>query len=516
MTEGVPDWPPPPSTATSRSPAREQATVPLSALPLEHVDISVRAKNVLTKFGVTALRDIAGLSEAQLWRTPNCGRKTVREIIALCREYGVPPPSDSATRANNPSTAVSPPAVEATTGTIVLQEVKSTGDALAILDHLEAAIDVACKDDRSATILRHRLSLGGEHETLAQLGEAFEISRERVRQLEVKSMGRLRGALKRLPFPFDVSPFRAGPLREDRGAQLGRLYKLFEAQVGPRGAASATALSLFAGTELAWFTCLHQVKRLEISLRRRQREEARALHARRRDDVRSRRWQARFTRGILIRPARRPTAPLPVVEQRVVTHRLLGSDPRIALQKAEGGSLPFESNLEHRCLAYLDAWPAVAAIVAQSIRVPYTLAGRRKLYYPDFGVTLTDGRVLVVEAKAVGEFADFRNYLKWRAAAKMCRERGYGFTVVSRSGDSLVSYARRSIDAQAEQLLCDLAATGVPVGLDVLRREGERLRLSTTTVIATCLRHDLCIMRGPWRLGPLGQARSWKDVGWHR
>ena len=57
-----------------------------------------------------------------------------------------------------------------------------------------------CIRDREQNVLRLRFGLeGNERHTLAEIGRMMEVSRERVRQVELKALRKLRNLTRRLP-----------------------------------------------------------------------------------------------------------------------------------------------------------------------------------------------------------------------------------------------------------------------------------------------------------------------------
>ena len=61
-----------------------------------------------------------------------------------------------------------------------------------IAERVEQAL--APLDDREKEVLRLRFGLGGDHEyTLAEVAHRFNLSRERVRQIEAKALRKLKG-----------------------------------------------------------------------------------------------------------------------------------------------------------------------------------------------------------------------------------------------------------------------------------------------------------------------------------
>jgi RNA polymerase primary sigma factor len=82
----------------------------------------------------------------------------------------------------------------------VLGDVVSDDDALSVLDHVsnqmvraDVESALACLTDRERAVLNLRFGLSdGRARTLEELGEVFGVTRERVRQIEVKALDKLR------------------------------------------------------------------------------------------------------------------------------------------------------------------------------------------------------------------------------------------------------------------------------------------------------------------------------------
>lgn len=54
-----------------------------------HLPLSCRIINCLRNANITDLEQVEGLTEKQLLRTPNFGKKSLAELETVCRHYGV-------------------------------------------------------------------------------------------------------------------------------------------------------------------------------------------------------------------------------------------------------------------------------------------------------------------------------------------------------------------------------------------------------------------------------------------
>lgn len=59
-------------------------------VPIDDVEFSVRAKNCLTRIGITHMHQLGTLSEQDLHNIKNAGKKTIDEIKAKCQQMGIP------------------------------------------------------------------------------------------------------------------------------------------------------------------------------------------------------------------------------------------------------------------------------------------------------------------------------------------------------------------------------------------------------------------------------------------
>lgn len=57
-------------------------------LTIDHLELSVRARNVLNELPITTVSDLSHLSEDDLRRWPECGQHTMREIAKALQRAG--------------------------------------------------------------------------------------------------------------------------------------------------------------------------------------------------------------------------------------------------------------------------------------------------------------------------------------------------------------------------------------------------------------------------------------------
>jgi hypothetical protein len=128
------------------------------------IDLTVRVANAFAYVDVKCVRDLLPYDVDGLLRIQNFGRKSVRDL------------HEALLRALNEG----PYDVEA--------KVKQAGSDKLVM---EIERTLAFLDDRERDILKRRMGFGVQPETLHEIGESYGITRERIRQIEAKSLGQI-------------------------------------------------------------------------------------------------------------------------------------------------------------------------------------------------------------------------------------------------------------------------------------------------------------------------------------
>ena len=132
------------------------------------IELRVRVANVFDNRGIKTVADLARYSLDSLMGTQNFGRKSAADLL-YSLEVAL------AQGADGPPTAT------------------SLHSSLTEQATLIEAINASLKrlPERAADIVLRRMGLGREQQTLQQVGDAFGITRERVRQIESKTIAKL-------------------------------------------------------------------------------------------------------------------------------------------------------------------------------------------------------------------------------------------------------------------------------------------------------------------------------------
>lgn len=145
---------------------------------LKDLPLSVRQANVLRACSLRTVGEVSPFGNSGLLKLPNLGLKSVRELGVTVYELMLRVPAGAASTVRVPSgSAVEVPLSHADSSFIEM-----------LRDELRGHGGIA------EVVLLERWGLLGERSTLQQLAEKHGLTRERIRQIEVKSAERLRGA----------------------------------------------------------------------------------------------------------------------------------------------------------------------------------------------------------------------------------------------------------------------------------------------------------------------------------
>ena len=152
----------------------------LMELPLNDLDLSVRAANVFLHMNLNTVQELAALTKDELMNRRNFGHTTCKVITgALMKaiENGPPQKSREHSRiSEHDDRDTGRHTTSFRTSSTLVSEIWQTFQLLPI---------------RDAEILARRVGFMAQVQTLAQIGHAFELSRERVRQICVKAMNEI-------------------------------------------------------------------------------------------------------------------------------------------------------------------------------------------------------------------------------------------------------------------------------------------------------------------------------------
>lgn len=136
----------------------------LRSLDVSELDLTVRIGNVFRNQSVIRVSDIGALTIADLLKFPSFGRTSIHQLAIILRRALIDGPRDATNEASS-----------------------STTDRL-----LEAVrLSLATCSDRERDIMVRRMGLGCPTETLAEIGDSYGVTRERIRQIEAKVVDRL-------------------------------------------------------------------------------------------------------------------------------------------------------------------------------------------------------------------------------------------------------------------------------------------------------------------------------------
>lgn len=302
------------------------------------------------------------------------------------------------------------------------------GDHLA--EYLTFAQAVALKTRESQMLdLRYGLS-GEEPHTLTEIGLAYNLSRERVRQILAKALRKIRGRGKRyIKQGQTCDPcaqlllYLQGIIRPDELGHMDRLVAFIENDLCYLPT-QTHALPLVTSL---MYESTNKAQSYQKEVGRRIRE----LHQSRRREYKQR-CRLEHLLSYVIWPSQVHALTCDQVaevkRQRNVSTDSDGHASSFMSQKMNR-EVQYESMIEFTFLLRLEELPEVVLYQEQPFVVPYQQGERTRCYYPDVLFVLQDGRGIVVEIKPVFQMALHKNLIKWSALRQFCRKEGFGLLV---------------------------------------------------------------------------------------
>lgn len=160
------------------------------------IEIPVRVSNVFTSMDIDTVGDLSEVTLSELLDTRNFGRKSAAELLAALRNALDEGPIDieAYTARDIDHRLVEQSSDRHTVGTKLLGLHDGVGPAKeAQYSTLIEAIQSSLQrfEERQREIVVRRMGLGQPSETLQELGERFGVTRERIRQIESKVLGKI-------------------------------------------------------------------------------------------------------------------------------------------------------------------------------------------------------------------------------------------------------------------------------------------------------------------------------------
>ena len=387
---------------------------------------------------------------------------------------------------------------------ITSSEVRDASDSVGLVggELVEAGLK-RVTHDRNREILAARLGLRGEAVVLQEIGARHGISGERVRQLQNKSLSRLKRVDKgtvRRSWHHTRDTLRSALLDETHtDLAPGLVHSFVQLALSAAPLDVATKVVAYLCGQPSCDELVGAVTRIELDLRERRKKELAQAAALERVDTRVGRladaaaWPERPHGDSPLLHDLRPRRS-PVGSGRVPSHTGRWKSDKV------GRAVGHESGIELQLIRLLDTASVVTSYCEQPVVVPYRVDGEARRYYPDLLVRLSDGRNLLVELKPrLYDFAIWPNQTKFAAATRFAHEHGWGFLAATEGTMTLRDLAERQIDRELEDHLRRRLATG-PMGWHAVTGARHRFTASHNDIAAVIWRNQWRWQVRPYRL----------------
>lgn len=393
---------------------------------------SNRLKHALYRAHVFTLKDLLELSPSQIMNIPNLGRECFVELydflLTLSNDTKISKISDSAISVEVEEKLKKIRFINENRKeffiefkTTILEEDTNIEEYkhfyMQLINHIYESAKIKLKP-REQSIIMSRFGVGEEPKTLQEIGEIHSISRERVRQLLVKSM--------RILGHKHISSIPLLDLEYDKISLIVEIDKY--------SASDFISFLFLSGVNLPLIKFVSKYYfRSEIDIDKFRRYFLQELSKKQREQVALNKIQE-FNDNInklITFPRKRY-----ITEQdfsRLKTERIVNlDDPEIKMCIYNNRSYQCESFLEHHILYKLLMNNTFKEIKTQSLQIPHN--GR--YYYPDFQCLTHDNLFVIVEVKPLLNMCEYKNIEKFKSLKEYCEKYGFGYLILDERGHS--------------------------------------------------------------------------------
>ena len=516
--------------------------------------ISVRLSKCLLKLGISDIRQTLELKDSVFLKQPNFGRKTFRELKRFQKTF-IPPikneNSDTDFIASEKIVQISVKVKELSSDynalksrdslhklssllkalrkeaekiqTKIQNEIQkdqiqkdqknsnvpwtwSNASAQEIVELVNTIILDAAKSPRSIEIIKLRFGFCPDYPplTLAAIGKMFSISRERVRQIEVKIMRRLKPRFAR-----------------SKNKEAVKLRTICNDVIGSKGIdfhANALKFSLeFFERDTAWriatiiLVCLsleENLKKAEIRVRTLLREFDKEQLKKYKLEIQNqkirKKWNRIFEKALLPSFPNQFQQYIPGMTERCREPKenpisVVGS----FFSNRYSKEIKYESGAEFMVLSLLDSVDTIRWIQEQPIRIEYKIHKASHFYYPDIAVITNDNIGIVIEVKPIVNMILLHVLRKANAAIDFLHDKGIGYLMTNQTGRTLRDVAKIDVNNEAERNLLNLVDQYGLVDLRSYKKYRLEHEITFGQFASIVVRNDLAHSRQPFRLSRL-------------
>lgn len=156
------------------------------SLPIGVLRLSTRPANVLSAASIRQIGDLSRYDSHTIYKLWSMGKKSFNEIgrsLLSVLSGGV--------NSDVLKSHITPPPDRRGTERTISNEPRNTLAGLTTFSAaMQAAMELLTTEERP--LMEMRMGMGGNQRTLAEIGDAYGLSRERIRQIETRSLGKMR------------------------------------------------------------------------------------------------------------------------------------------------------------------------------------------------------------------------------------------------------------------------------------------------------------------------------------